>query len=109
MKRIAVICLALLSVCAALSAQATETIQEKEKIYTIDIEYIPDLREAKITYTCPTALYKENEAITAIKNRLILFTKEKGYFHYSYYQRDEVVTDSKNKTTSYTSFVKFSY
>jgi hypothetical protein len=94
---------------SGLWAQNVEYIQEKEKLYTLDLEYYPDIQELKITYTCNSGIFDEREAITTIKSKLITFTKENGYFSYSFYTKDILKFDNESRLAKYTSFVKFHY
>ena len=54
----------------------TERIVEKDKLVTMIIEYTASLDEAHFIYSCPAALFDQSEAINAVKERAILFTKE---------------------------------
>ncbi len=105
------ILLGLMLLCTGIGlwAQNAEFIQEKEKLYTLDIEYYQELQELKITYTCNSGIFDEEEAVTIIKNRMITFTKENGYFSYSFYSKDVLKYDNENRLAKYTSFVKFHY
>jgi hypothetical protein len=109
MKQLFLFGVMLLCAGSGLWAQNAEFIQEKEKLYTLDFEYFPELQELKITYSCNSGIFDEKEAITTIKNRLIPFTKEKGYFSYSFYTKDVLKYDNENRIAKYTSFVKFYY
>jgi hypothetical protein len=85
-----------------------EVIQEQqERNVTMTIEYIPVTDEARITYKCPSGLFDQGAAMNAIKNRASTFTKEKGYYFYTYIKPDVTQFDNAARTTEYTSFIRF--
>lgn len=107
-KNILLIALTLCVVFASYAQQyQTERIVEKDKLVTIIIEYTASLDEAHFIYTCPAALFDQSEAAEAIKERAILFTKERGYFFYTYYKPDVTKFDNTRNVATHTSFIKF--
>lgn len=90
-----------------LFAQQIEVIQEKNKLVNMTIEFIPSLDEARFIYSCPAGMFDRGEAIKSVKERATLFTKERGYFFYTYLRPDVTRYDNEKKLATYTSFVKF--
>jgi hypothetical protein len=85
----------------------TEVIQEKDKLVTMTIEYIPITDEARFVYSCPSGLFDQGAAMTAIKKRAMAFTKERGYYFYTYIRKDDTKYDNASKTAIYTSYIQF--
>ena len=85
-----------------------EVIQEQqERNVTMLIEYTPVTDEARITYKCPSGLFDQGTAMNAIKTRAAAFTKEKGYYFYTYIKPDVTKYDNAARIAEYTSFIRF--
>jgi hypothetical protein len=84
-----------------------EVIQEKDKLVTMTIEYIPVTDEARFIYSCPSGLFDQGAAMSAIKVRASAFTKERGYRFYTYIRKDNTKYDNASKTAIYTSYIQF--
>lgn len=108
-KKFLMACVLLLVLGFCFAEIAVQNFSEKGSNYTLDIEYFPDVNEVKITYTTASESFKEDSAITIIRDRLIQFQKENGYFHYKFYSNHVTKFDMPNRLTKYTSFVRFSY
>lgn len=87
--------------------QQTEVIVEKSKISTITIEFMPSIDEARFIFSCPSTLFEQGEAMNTIKERVMQFTKERGYFFYTYIRQDVTRYDNEKKIATCTSFIKF--
>ncbi len=87
--------------------QQTEVITEKNKLSTLTIEYMPSIDEARFIYSCPSTLFEQGEAMVTIKERATLFTKERGYFFYTYIRKDVIRYDHEKQIATCTSFIKF--
>ncbi len=107
MKKFLIIAVMLLIGLVSLQAQEMEVIQEKNKLVSMTIEYIPSLDEARFIYSCPSGLFERGEAIKTVKERAMEFTKERGYFFYTYIRPDVTRYDNERKTAVFTSFIKF--
>lgn len=107
MKKLFALTFLLLLCSVFLSAQEIEVIQEKDKLVTLVIEFIPSLDEARFIYTCPAGTFEMGEAMKTIKERATNFTKDRGYFFYTYLRPDVTRYDNEKKTASFTSFIKF--
>ncbi|AEE17737.1 hypothetical protein [Treponema brennaborense] len=83
-----------------------EVIQQKKDVATITIEYMPAHDEARFIYTCPTVLFEQSAAMTAIKESATAFVKERGYYFYTYIRADDTRYDNTKKTAIYTSYIK---
>lgn len=84
-----------------------EVITEKDRLVTMVIEFIPYTDEARFIYSCPSGLFEQGKAMNYIKERAVKFTKERGYFFYTYTRPDMTRYDNENKIASYTSYIKF--
>lgn len=91
----------------AQNQQQIEVIQEKDKLVTMTIEFIPSLDEARFIYSCPSFKFEQGDAILAVKERAAKFTKERGYFFYTYIEKAVTKYDNVNKIANYTAFIKF--
>lgn len=107
MKKFLIMAIMLVVAVLALQAQEMEVIQEKNKLVSMTIEYIPSLDEARFIYSCPSGLFERGEAIRAVKERATDFTKERGYFFYTYIRPDVTRYDNERKMAVFTSFIKF--
>lgn len=87
--------------------QQTEVIVERDKTTTLTIEFMPSIDEARFIYSCPSTLFEQGEAMRVIKERVILFTKERGYFFYTYIRQDVTRYDNEKNMATCTSFIKF--
>lgn len=87
--------------------QQVEVIQEKDKLVSMTIEFIPSLDEARFIYSCPAGSFDQGNAMIAIKERAEKFTKERGYFFYAYIDKAVTKYDNMNKVAYYTAFIKF--
>lgn len=87
--------------------QQVEVIQEKDKLVSMTIEFIPSLDEARFIYSCPAGSFDQGSAMVAIKERAEKFTKERGYFFYTYIEKAVTKYDNVNKIAYYTAFIKF--
>lgn len=87
--------------------QKVEVIQEKNKLVTLTIEFIPSINEARFIYSCPSGTFDQGNAMMAIKERAERFTKERGYFFYTYIEKAVTKYDNVNKIANYTTFIKF--
>lgn len=87
--------------------QQVEVIQEKNKLVTMTIEFIPSLDEARFIYSCSAGTFEQGNAMIAIKERAEKFTKERGYFFYTYIEKAVTKYDNVNKIAYYTAFIKF--
>ena len=87
--------------------QQVEVIQEQDKLVTMTIEFIPSLDEARFIYSCPAGTFEQGNAMIAIKERAEKFTKERGYFFYTYIEKAVTKYDNVNKVAYYTAFIKF--
>ncbi|MCQ2579127.1 MAG: hypothetical protein MJ159_00340 [Treponemataceae bacterium] len=83
----------------------TVLITEPYDGYTIAIEYTEMLGEARFIYSTNRFTYDENEAIKAVRERIYMFTKEKGFFSYSYMRPTITKTDYEKNKTYFYSFV----
>lgn len=90
-----------------LDGNQIEVITEKDTLVTMVIEYIPYTDEARFIYSCPSGLFEQGKAMNYIKERAVRFTKERGYFFYTYTRPDMTRYDNENKIASYTSYIKF--
>ena len=86
---------------------AMEVIEEKGKIYTLRIEFMPALDEARFIYTIPSSLFEQGEAIKIIRERISKFCTERGYYKYIYIRKDLTKYDNEKKVAIYTSFISF--
>jgi hypothetical protein len=84
-----------------------EIIQEKGTLYTLQIEYTPSLDEAWFVYTIPSSLFEQGEAMKIIREKAQTFTKERGYFFYTYMGADITKYDYEKKVAKYMSHIKF--
>ena len=107
MKKFIIMALMLMICVLSIQAQEMEVIHEKNKLVLMTIEYIPSIDEARFIYSCPSGLFERGEAISAIKERATDFTKERGYFFYTYIRPDVTRYDNERKTAVFTSFIKF--
>ena len=87
--------------------QQVEVIQEKNKLVFMTIEFIPSLDEARFIYSCPAGSFDLGDAMVAVKERAEKFTKERGYFFYTYIEKAVTKYDNVNKIAYYTAFIKF--
>ncbi len=87
--------------------QQVEVIQEKNKLVSMTIEFIPSLDEARFIYSCPAGSFDLGDAMVAVKERAEKFTKERGYFFYTYIEKAVTKYDNVNKIAYYTAFIKF--
>ena len=87
------------------SVPLTVLISEPNDGYTINIEYTEMLGEARFIYVTNRFTYDEDEAIKAVRERIISFTKEKGFFSYSYMRPTITKTDYTANKTYFYSFV----
>lgn len=83
-----------------------EVITETDSSYTMTIEYQPVTKEARFTYTGPSPLFQQGNAMNTIKARISDFLKERGYYNYNYTRPDMTKYDNVNKTTSYTTYIR---
>ena len=83
----------------------TVLISEQGKGYTLNIEYTEMLGEARFIYVTNRFTYDEDEAIKTVRERIISFTKEKGFFSYSYMRPTITKTDYAANKTYFYSFV----
>lgn len=86
----------------------TVLITEPHDTYTLSIEYTELLGEARFLYTTNRYIYDEDEAIKIVRERITTFTKEKGFFRYSYMRPTITKIDYENNKTYFYSFVLFS-
>lgn len=107
MKKLTIIATMLLLCVTTAFTQEIEVIEEKNKLVTMTIEFIPSLDEARFIYTCPAGSFELGEAMKTIKERASNFTKERGFFFYTYLRPDVTRYDNEKKLASYTSFIKF--
>lgn len=49
----------------------------------ISLSYHSTYKEVRIVFSCPYSKYDEGETIIAIRNIMLDFVKEKGFYHYS--------------------------
>ena len=101
-----IVILAVFSVAAEESeVPFTVLITEPSDNYSIAIEYTEMLSEARFIYSCDSKLFDERDAIKIVRERLINFTKEKGYYSYSYLRPTITKTDYATHKTYFYSFV----
>jgi hypothetical protein len=86
---------------------AMEIIEEKGKLYTLRIEYMPVLDEARFIYTIPSSLFDQGEAMKVIRERILTFRGQKSYFNHAYLRKDLTKYDNEKNLAIYTSFIKF--
>ena len=86
---------------------AMEVIEEKGKLYTLRIEYLPVLDEARFIYTIPSSLFDQGEAMKVIRERILKFRGERSYFNHVYLRKDLTKYDNEKNLAIYTSFIKF--
>ncbi|MEE1000007.1 MAG: hypothetical protein UIH41_10130 [Treponemataceae bacterium] len=86
---------------------AMEVIEEKGRLYTLRIEYMPVLDEARFIYTIPSSLFDQGEAMKVIRERVLKFRGERGYFNHIYLRKDLTKYDNEKNLAIYTSFIKF--
>ena len=86
---------------------AMEIIEEKGKLYTLRIEYMPVLDEARFIYTIPSSLFDQGEAMKVIRERILTFRGQKSYFNHAYLRKDLTKYDNEKNLSIYTSFIKF--
>ncbi len=101
------LCTCIITSMWAQKQQQVEVIQEKDKLVTMTIEFIPSLDEARFIYSCPAGTFDQGNAMVAIKERAEKFTKERGYFFYTYIEKAVTKYDNVNKIAYYTAFIKF--
>ena len=80
---------------------------EKGKLFTLRIEYMPNLDEARFIYTIPSSLFDQGEAMKVIRERILTFTSERNYYNHIYLRKDVTRYDNENNLAIYTSFIKF--
>lgn len=85
---------------------AIEVTTEKDGNMTMTIEYIPTTAEARFTYSCPSDDFEQDAAMFAIKKRAGTFSREKGYYSYSYTRPDETSYDYTNEMTLYKCYLQ---
>lgn len=83
------------------------TEQGKNRLTSMTIEWYPELKEARFVYTGPAPLFDQGDAMEAIRQRIIAFCGEKGYYNYSFLRKDTTHFDNKANKAIYTCFVKF--
>ena len=110
MKKILLFFVIALLAVFAITAEESEVpftvlINETSDNYSIAIEYTEMLSEARFIYSCDSRIFDERDAIKIVRERLINFMKEKGYFHYSYLRPTITKTDYANHKTYFYSFV----
>ena len=110
MKKIVLFFVIVIIAVFSIAAEETEVpftvlINEPADNYSIAIEYTEMLNEARFIYSCDSKLFDERDAIKIVRERLINFTKEKGYFSYSYLRPTITKTDYANHKTYFYSFV----
>lgn len=113
MKKISILLALLLVVGIGAFAQQNEAtavpltvlITEPHEKYTIAIEYTEMLGEARIIYSMNRYTFDELDAMKIVRERIIEFTKEKGFFSYSYMRPSITKTDYEKNMTYYYSFV----
>ena len=86
---------------------AMEVIEEKGKLYTLRIEYMPVLDEARFIYTIPSSLFDQGEAMKVIRERILTFRSQRSYFNHVYLRKDLTKYDNEKNLAIYTSFIKF--
>ena len=86
---------------------AMEVIEEKGKLYTLRIEYMPVLDEARFIYTIPSSLFDQVEAMKVIRERILTFRGQRSYFNHVYLRKDLTKYDNEKNLAIYTSFIKF--
>lgn len=86
---------------------AMEVIEEKGKLYTLRIEYMPVLDEARFIYTIPSSLFDQGEAMKVIRERILTFRGQRSYFNHVYLRKDLTKYDNEKNLAIYTSFIKF--
>ena len=86
---------------------AMEVIEEKGKLYTLRIEYMPVLDEARFIYTIPSSLFDQGEAMKIIRERILTFRGQRSYFNHVYLRKDLTKYDNEKNLAIYTSFIKF--
>ena len=86
---------------------AMEIIEEKGKLYTLRIEYLPVLDEARFIYTIPSSLFDQGEAMKVIRERILTFRGQRSYFNHVYLRKDLTKYDNEKNLAIYTSFIKF--
>ena len=86
---------------------AMEIIEEKGKLYTLRIEYMPVLDEARFIYTIPSSLFDQGEAMKVIRERILTFRGQRSYFNHVYLRKDLTKYDNEKNLAIYTSFIKF--
>lgn len=86
---------------------AMEVIEEKRKLFTLRIEYMPNLDEARFIYTIPSSLFDQGEAMKVIRERILTFTSERNYYNHIYLRKDVTRYDNEKNLAIYTSFIKF--
>ena len=52
------------------------------------LSYYPTYKEVRIVLSCPYNKYDEGETIIAIRNIMLDFIEEKGFYHYSRLDED---------------------
>ena len=100
-------CWSICPVTAESGVPLTVLITEPYDGYTISIEYTEMLGEARFIYSTNRFTYDEYDAIKIARERIIAFTKEKGYFSYSYMRPTITKTDYEKNKTYFYSFVLF--
>jgi len=83
----------------------TVLITEPYEGYSIAIEYTEMLGEARFIYSTNRFTYDEYDAIRIVRERIITFTKEKGFYSYSYMRPTITKTDYEKNKTYFYSFV----
>lgn len=85
---------------------AVEVTTEKDGNMTMSIEYIPTTAEARFTYSCPSEDFEQDMAMLAVRERAGSFTREKGYYSYTYTRPDETSYDYANEMTLYKCYIQ---
>ncbi|MCM1321314.1 MAG: hypothetical protein NC041_00740 [Bacteroides sp.] len=106
-KNCIILCFCIFCLAFLFAQQQVEIVEEKGKTSMMTIEFIPSVDEARFIFSCPAGLFDQGEAVKSIKERAVLFTKERGYFFYTYIRPDVTKYDNTGKTAVYTSFIKF--
>lgn len=84
-----------------------EVIEHKDKLYTLRIEFMPAVNEARFIYITQSSLFDQGTAMNVIRERVESFKTERSYFKHIYALKDVTKYDKETNTAIYTSFLKF--
>ncbi|MGL4987203.1 MAG: hypothetical protein ACRC5H_08735 [Treponemataceae bacterium] len=70
--------------------------------YSMAIIFTPYLHEVILVYQTSSAVYNDKDAVLAVRERALLFSRENAYDSYSYIVRPETKFDNVNRIATLT-------